>query len=68
MPGDCSNCVYACLVMLAPGSIVLLYEELIRNEVYLMHKWCIHVQIVDRQMMSQPTVWGKFCGSSHWIS
>lgn len=56
MPGDCSNHVYACLVMLALSSIVLPYEELIGTKVYLMHKWFIYVQIVDRQMMPQPTV------------
>lgn len=68
MPGDCSNHVYACLVMLALSSIILPYEELIGTEVYLMHKWFIYVQIVDHQMMPQPSVWTKFCGISHWIS
>lgn len=51
MPGDYSGYVYACLVMLAPGSTILLCEEFIRTEAYLMHKWP-----VEGQMMPQPTV------------
>lgn len=51
MPGDYSACVYACLVMLASDSTILLCEEFIRTEAYLMHKW-----LVEGQMMPEPAV------------
>lgn len=48
---DYSAYVYACLVMLASDSTILLCEEFIRTEAYLMHK-CP----VEGQMMPEPAV------------
>lgn len=51
MPGDYSACVYACLVILASDSTILLCEEFIRTKAYLMHKWP-----VEGQMVPEPAV------------